>query len=99
MLVEQRKRDAATMRSVNFRGSTVAVKEESVSVLGDIFFPPLLFINLPSRYSSLFALQIRVKLLEAQDLKLQFSACENKTRKEEVLYEFNGWALSCLHVK
>ena len=37
MLVEQRKRDAATMRSVNFRGSTVAVKEESVSVLGDIF--------------------------------------------------------------
>ena len=38
--------------------------------------------------------QIRVKLLEAQDLSLQISACDNKTRKEEILYDFNG----CEHV-
>ena len=35
MLVEQRKRDAATMSSVHFRGNSVTVKEESVSTFGD----------------------------------------------------------------
>jgi len=70
MLLEKRKRDASTMRSVHFRGSSVDVKEEP----------------------------IRVKFLEAQDLLVQLSACESKSRKEEILYEFNGCCDSALQL-